>query len=1053
MMWQRMLNCRIAAVRLHASVSQGNTLRGIKCSHNFNSFNGHSNRIRSKIVSHGSNHGSKNKYAGTGTAAIFASTAAMLQVQDDSITTDDGKLFPTGTERTGSADVSDSISDRPPQSDQDWKSVIDRATPAIVSIVINVPRNFDNDSAGSSQATGFVVDAENGIILTNKHVVHDGPIVARAIFQNHEEVDVVPVYRDPVHDFGFLKFDPAKLKHQKVTALSLRPEQAVVGADIRVLGNNAGERFSINSGTLARIDRPAPHTGIMSDFNTFYIQAASGTSGGSSGSPVIDSTGSAVALNAAGRLLTNVSLFLPLDRVTRALEYVRNGDEVPRGTVQTVFHFHYFNELRRLGLTDDEETALRQQTPGTQGMLTVKEVVPAGPGHQCLVPGDIILKVNDQVVTTFSDLEEVLDSSVGKVVQCRLARGHQRLTVSLPVQDLYSITPCGFLEAGDSIFNDMSYQTARYYNLSVSGAFVAKSGYMLRNAGIPQGAVITHVGATAVSNTDELGKAFQDVPDGQPIPVRFFHVKAPRSVSTALVELDRQWYPLLYAERDAQSQWTVEEAPPPRTQAIRASNNHMPSAPPVVAADTTLKSKIASSLVSVRCSLPYEHMPIGSYFAGTGVVVDANLGLVLCDRLTVPSAMSDVKLNFSDRVEVPAKVRFVHPVHNVAVVQYKPEDIGDVPVSSCEFNTAVPNTGDKAILSGVSGTPRLGMEIKFWNVAVGYEARTASHGSLTTNMDALTLSGISSKVQDGVIVDEDGKVRGLYASFGQRPMSRTSNAREQVFLGIPAAILQDVLEPFQHGRAPEYRCLGARLEYMGLSQLQGVVGLDTGTLHTLAQGNGGARGRRQGVVVSQRWARTPAASLLQDGDVLVSIDGTPITSVRDVDVALRGKERVAIELFRDGKVVKFPMDTFDGTMGKSVQTTRAVLWAGCVLHQAPALFKWLWDVGHKGVYIANTAAGSPSKHYSLSAGTVIVEVDGQPTPDLDAFLNVVGRKRHGETVRVQTVSVRGKESVHTITLDKQYWPTSEVFLNDDGTWNRHTRDQVLNNSRKHFAEC
>lgn len=32
---------------------------------------------------------------------------------------------------------------------------------------------------------------------------------AEAVFQNNEEVRVIPIYRDPVHDFGFFKFDPS----------------------------------------------------------------------------------------------------------------------------------------------------------------------------------------------------------------------------------------------------------------------------------------------------------------------------------------------------------------------------------------------------------------------------------------------------------------------------------------------------------------------------------------------------------------------------------------------------------------------------------------------------------------------------------------------------------------------------------------------------------------------------------------------------------------------------------------------------------------------------
>ena len=65
-------------------------------------------------------------------------------------------------------------------------------------------RSFDTEVASSGYATGFVVDRERGIILTNRHVVKPGPVVAEAVFLNREEVPVRAVYRDPVHDFGAL---------------------------------------------------------------------------------------------------------------------------------------------------------------------------------------------------------------------------------------------------------------------------------------------------------------------------------------------------------------------------------------------------------------------------------------------------------------------------------------------------------------------------------------------------------------------------------------------------------------------------------------------------------------------------------------------------------------------------------------------------------------------------------------------------------------------------------------------------------------------------------
>ena len=84
----------------------------------------------------------------------------------------------------------------------EWSSTIERISTGVVSIKIDSTRAFDTGWNVSSQATGFVVDAQRGLILTNRHVVTPGPVVAEAVFLNNEEVSLQPVYYDPVHDFG-----------------------------------------------------------------------------------------------------------------------------------------------------------------------------------------------------------------------------------------------------------------------------------------------------------------------------------------------------------------------------------------------------------------------------------------------------------------------------------------------------------------------------------------------------------------------------------------------------------------------------------------------------------------------------------------------------------------------------------------------------------------------------------------------------------------------------------------------------------------------------------
>src|ERR1700733_3378321 len=69
----------------------------------------------------------------------------------------------------------------------EWQATIENVIKSVVSIHFCQTCSFDTDLSMSSQATGFVVDAERGYIMTNRHVVCSGPFWGYCLFENHEE--------------------------------------------------------------------------------------------------------------------------------------------------------------------------------------------------------------------------------------------------------------------------------------------------------------------------------------------------------------------------------------------------------------------------------------------------------------------------------------------------------------------------------------------------------------------------------------------------------------------------------------------------------------------------------------------------------------------------------------------------------------------------------------------------------------------------------------------------------------------------------------------------
>jgi len=909
----------------------------------------------------------------------------------------------------------------PRREDATWTATLERIAQSVVAIEIDATRAFDTEWNTSSQATGFVVDAERGLILTNRHVVTPGPVTAEATFLNREEVQLYPVYRDPVHDFGLYRYDPEKLRFIKPGSLPLHPEGAQVGREIRVIGNNAGEQLSILAGTIARLDRQAPAygTGRYNDFNTFYLQAASGTSGGSSGSPVVDIEGRVVGLNAGGASDAASSFYLPLGRVKRALDLIRAGKPVTRGTLQTVFAYVPYDELRRLGLDATTESQMRREFPDNTGMLVVEQVQPGSPADGELQPGDILVSLEGKAITTFEPLEDLLDSHIAQRVTLQLQRGGEVRNVLLEVGDLDAITPASYVEFGEAVVHDLSYQQARHFNLPVKGVYVANPGYTLAAAGVPRGALITEFNNQPVPDIAAFTKELASLGDGDRATVRFLTINEPTNATLKSMRMDRRWFPARTCRRnDVTGLWPCEQLPPgPPPRAVTGGTAQMP-----VVRDKQ-GAALAPSLVHLTFDMPFAIAGISERnYHGTGLIVDAARGLVVTDRNTVPVSLGDVRLTFGGAVEIPGKVEYVHPLHNLAVVSYDPKLIGDTKVASAKFNTAALQEGQSVTVIGMNG-----------------DGEIRTRGTQVVSVEPLNLP-LSRTMQfrdaglevaellnppddfDGVLVDGKGAVQALWSSF----QMDTGRGTVQANRGVSVDLVAEMLEHVKSGQP--LHTLDAELAPMSLTEARR-LGLSDTWLTTIEKHNPEGR---QVLGVARITGGAASARVLRPGDLILAIGGKPVTMFREVEKAVASLPAAEVTIWRGDseQTVSVPTTPLSGH-----DIDRVVNWAGAILHEPHRAMSAQRGVVPFGVYVAFFSYGSPSARYRLFPGRRIVEVDGQPTPDLDAFLKVVEGRADRSSLRVRTVAWNNVPEVITLKLDHHYWPTAEIVRTPEG-WDR-----------------
>ncbi|XP_069560985.1 serine protease HTRA3a [Brachyistius frenatus] len=307
--------------------------------------------------------------------------------------------------------------------------VVEKIAPAVVHIELFVRHPLFGRQVRLSSGSGFIV-THSGVIVTNAHVVTTAAAVTgrpQLRVQLHDgdayEAEVRDVDRKA--DIATIEVNPQKKLHVLSLGRSadLRPGEFVVA-----IGSPFALQNTVTTGIVSTAQRDGKELGIK-DSDMDYIQTDAIINYGNSGGPLVNLDGEVIGINTL-KVTAGISFAIPADRISRFLSesqtkhvnavvpertrLQRRLTQEPQSDAEVSEAQRYFLGVRMITITEGLVAELKHLNPDfpdvSSGVL-VQQVIPNTPAENGgIKDGDVIVKLNGELVRTTDDVREVLRS-------------------------------------------------------------------------------------------------------------------------------------------------------------------------------------------------------------------------------------------------------------------------------------------------------------------------------------------------------------------------------------------------------------------------------------------------------------------------------------------------------------------------------------------------------------------------------------------------------------------------------------------------------------------
>ena len=313
--------------------------------------------------------------------------------------------------------------------------MLDQATQGVVNISIytsvrirsplhdffGIPEERRPFRREQSTGSGVIVDAENGYVVTNHHVIERADEVVVGL-SDGRRIPATLVGFDPLVDLAILQ-----VEGDGFSALEFADSSAVrVGDFVVAIGNPFGLEQTVTSGIVSALGR----TGLGLEGFEAFIQTDASVNPGNSGGALVDLTGRLVGINTAiispgsSRGSVGIGFAIPSDLVKAIMVQLVEHGEVRRARIGLAVSALNPAEALVFGVKGGQGVLVREVEPGS-----VADVVG-------IEAGDVLTRIGERDIRGAADYDSAMAIiMVGDSVDVYAVRDGQARTFRMEVDD------------------------------------------------------------------------------------------------------------------------------------------------------------------------------------------------------------------------------------------------------------------------------------------------------------------------------------------------------------------------------------------------------------------------------------------------------------------------------------------------------------------------------------------------------------------------------------------------------------------------------------------